>query len=226
MLGLFGASAIAPIDAVGLFLEHRLPRDAAVHRFEHAAGARTHVIDVGIAGHADNGGDASARHRRSQVADAEPLEGVDARGIGRGVGRRLGRLLRVERGRHTGRESEAGNIAAVENSRTRHHVIGARRAVGGLWYGLDVANTPVAGAIAARKKVRAATVAGHRVRRARQPGCPTRMTYMECTANMPPCGSWHCAMRLPPGTSMGPFNTLPPFCVTRSAARSALSTRT
>src|SRR5688500_15304549 len=50
--------------------------------------------------------------------------------------------------------------------------------------------------------------------------------FVECTPRTAPWGSISTATRSSPGTSIGPIRTLPPFAVARSAAASALSTRT
>ena len=46
------------------------------------------------------------------------------------------------------------------------------------------------------------------------------------SANIAPCGSRHCTIQLPPGTSIGPLTTLPPADVTRPTAASMASTLT
>ncbi len=49
--------------------------------------------------------------------------------------------------------------------------------------------------------------------------------FVWCSPNAAPCGSMQFTAQSPPGTSIGPFNTCPPFALTRSTAACTSGTR-
>lgn len=48
--------------------------------------------------------------------------------------------------------------------------------------------------------------------------------FADISAKTAPCGSEHCKIQVPPGTSVGPIRILPPLAFTRSPAASTVST--